>query len=195
MDGRVTGGGKGMQEDTATVLVVDDEENITELFKAWLAGNHEVVTANSGAEALERIDESVDVALLDRRMPGISGDELLGEIRERDYDVRVAMVTAIDPDFDIVEMGFDDYLTKPISRDDLETVVETLVSRKHYDEELQTYYALASKKAALETSKPASELAESEEYEHLLDHLDAIETALDGQLTGEEDFVTAFQNI
>ncbi|MFB6132472.1 MAG: response regulator [Halanaeroarchaeum sp.] len=184
-----------MASDGATVLVVDDEENITALFDAWLAENHEVRTANSGTEALESIDESVDVALLDRRMPGLSGDELLEEIRERDVDVRVAMVTAVDPDFDVVEMGFDDYLTKPISRDDLEAVVEKLHSRKHYDEDLQEYYSLAAKKAALEASKPASELAESEEYDRLLADLDAVESALDGQLSDEDDFVSAFQDI
>ncbi|AKH96839.1 response regulator [Halanaeroarchaeum sulfurireducens] len=184
-----------MTDEPATVLVVDDETNITTLFDAWLDGEYAVRTANSGSEALEQIDESIDVALLDRRMPGISGDELLEEIRDRDLDVRVAMVTAIDPDFDVLEMGFDDYLTKPVSREDLEDLVDALESRKHYAEEMQEYYSLAAKRAALESSKPAAELVESEEYDELLEKLDEIETDLDGKLSGEEDFVSAFQDL
>ena len=177
------------------MLVVDDEENITALFEAWLSSEYDVRIANAGAAALEEMDETVDVVLLDRRMPTVSGDELLEEIRERGYDARVAMVTAIDPDFDVLEMGFDDYLTKPVSRGDLEDVVETLYERKSYDDDLQRYYALAATRAALETSKPASELAESDQYQALLDDLDEVEADLDGQLSVEEDFVSAFQDL
>lgn len=184
-----------MGDETATVLVVDDETNITALFAAWLGENYDVRTANSGADALEQMDDEVDVVLLDRRMPSISGDELLEEIRERGHGARVAMVTAIDPDFDVLEMGFDDYLTKPVSREDLEEVVETLLTRKEYGEEVQRYYSLAAKRAALETSKPASELAESEEYQALLSELDAVQDDLDAQLSAEEDFVSAFQDL
>jgi len=59
------------------------------------------------------IDETVDVVLLDRMMPGMSGQEVLAAIRERGLDCRVAMVTAVDADFDVIEMGFDEYLGKP----------------------------------------------------------------------------------
>ncbi|MFB6134480.1 MAG: response regulator [Halanaeroarchaeum sp.] len=184
-----------MTEDAGTVLLVDDEENITTLFAAWLEDTHEVRTANDGAEALELMDADVDVVLLDRRMPGASGDEILEEIREQGYDARVAMVTAIDPDFDVLEMGFDDYLTKPVSREDLEAVVETLLRRRQYDEEVQRYYSLAAKKAALEAAKPASELSNSEEYESLLQELDEVESGLSDQLTADDDFEAAFQNL
>ena len=184
-----------MTDGTSTVLLVDDEENITSLFEAWLADDYEVLTANSGSEALEMMNDSVDVALLDRRMPTVSGDELLEEIRERGYDVRVAMVTAIDPDFDVLEMGFDDYLTKPVSREDLIDIVEELLSRKSYDDDMQRYYSLASKKAALEASKPMSELLENEEYQQLLDDLDEVQDGLDEQLSAEDDFKSAFQNL
>ncbi|MFW6003974.1 MAG: response regulator [Halanaeroarchaeum sp.] len=184
-----------MSDTKDTVLIVDDETNITALFEAWLEGSYEVRTANSGAAALEQMDESVDVALLDRRMPNLSGDELLQEMREQGYDIRVAMVTAIDPDFDVLEMGFDDYLTKPVSREDLVAVVEDLLNRKQFDDDVQHYYSLAAKKAALETSKPASELAESEEYSALLDELDEVEEQMDDQLTVQEDFVSAFKDL
>ena len=60
---------------TATVLIVDDEQNLTTLYAAWLEPDYDVVTATSGSEAVTELDSDVDVALLDRRMPETSGDE------------------------------------------------------------------------------------------------------------------------
>jgi CheY-like chemotaxis protein len=64
--------------DEGTVLVVDDEPQLAELYSMQLAEEYEVRTATGGPEALDLVDEEVDVALLDRRMPRMSGDELLG---------------------------------------------------------------------------------------------------------------------
>lgn len=185
-----------MSEDTdPTVLVVDDEPNITALFETWLADDYRVVTANDGSEALERVDDGVDVALLDRRMPGRSGDDVLSAIRDGGYDVRVAMVTAVEPDLDVVEMPFDDYLTKPVDREDLESVVRGLLARKQYEEDVQEYYSLAATKAALESSRPTAELVETPEYEALIDDLETLETTVDERLAETDDYVSAFMDL
>ncbi|MFB6095710.1 MAG: response regulator [Halodesulfurarchaeum sp.] len=184
-----------MATEKPTVLIVDDEVNITELFGAWLEPDYEVRTANGGEEALDALDESVDVVLLDRRMPGLSGDDVLEVIREKEYDCRVAMVTAVEPDFDVIEMGFDDYLTKPIDREGLEEVIESLLSRKEYDEQIRRYFSLASKKATLESAKPTSELEASEEYQELVEEVEALGAELDRSLESEEDFESAFQDL
>ncbi|MFB6114325.1 MAG: HalX domain-containing protein [Halodesulfurarchaeum sp.] len=184
-----------MTEEMPTVLIVDDEVNITELFSAWLEGSYDVRTAVSGEEALDELDDDVDVVLLDRRMPGLSGDEVLEVIREETQDCRVAMVTAVEPDFDVIEMGFDDYLTKPIDREDLEEIIETLLERKEYDDRMQEYFSLASKKATLEAAKPTSELEASEEYQRLVEEVEALEAELDTALETTEDFETAFKDL
>jgi DNA-binding response OmpR family regulator len=183
------------EESAPTVLIVDDEVNITELFSAWLEDSYDVRTATGGEEALEKLTEDVDVVLLDRRMPGLSGDEVLEVIREETPDCRVAMVTAVEPDFDVIEMGFDDYLTKPINREDLEGVIETLLERQEYDERMQEYFALTSKKATLEAAKPTSELEASEEYQTLVSEVEALESELDMALETDEDFETAFKEL
>ena len=184
-----------MSEENPIVLLVDDEVNITELFGAWLEDDYDVRTANGGEEALEKLDDSVDVVLLDRRMPGLSGDEVLDVIRQEGFDCRVAMVTAVEPDFDVIEMGFDDYLTKPINREDLESVIDSLLTRKEYDDQMQEYFALASKKATLEAAKPSSELEANEEYQALEAEVQALETELDDTLQTDEDFESAFQDL
>jgi len=184
--------------DEPTVLIVDDEVNITELFGVWLDADYDVRMANSGEEALEELDETVDVVLLDRRMPGLSGDEVLEAIREEGYDCRVAMVTAVDPDFDVIEMGFDDYLTKPIDREGLESAIDTLLERKEYDSAMQEYYSLVEKQATLEATKSRAELADSGEYDHLKEQIDSLRDDLSETLGGiedDEDFIATIRGL
>lgn len=118
-----------MTDEGERVLVVDDDEALTDVYAAWLSGQYEVDTATTGEVALDRLDEGVDVVLLDRRMPGLSGEEVLDRIRTAEYNCRVAMVTGVRPNTDVVELGFDEYLIKPIDQDDLHDVVDTLVDR------------------------------------------------------------------
>ncbi len=181
----------------ATVLVVDDEPDVADAYAAQLADEYSVSTAYSGEEALETLDDSVDVVLLDRRMPGISGDEVLEHIRDRDVSCRVAMVTAVDPDFDIIEMPFDDYVIKPVSRDDLFDTIDRLLTSAEYESKLREYYALTAKHAALMSNKPEAELAESEEFAKLETRVDDLREELDETVSqfDDDDFVAAFRDL
>ena len=184
--------------DEPEVLVVDDEARLADLFAAWLGANRPVETAYDGEEALEKMTDSIEVVLLDRRMPGLSGDEVLEKIRERGYDSRVVMVTAVDPDFDIIEMGFDDYLVKPVSKDELEEIVEDVRKRSEYEADIQEYYVLASKKALLESEKTERELEETEEYQELTDRVEELRSRVDetvSEMSSHDDFVGAFQDL
>jgi DNA-binding response OmpR family regulator len=183
------------EEYTATVVVVDDERDIADLYTTWLEDDHDVRTAYGGEEALDRVDGDVDLVFLDRQMPDYSGDEVLAAIRDRDPDCRVVMVTAVDPDFDIVEMGFDDYLTKPVMREDLNESVEAMAERDEYDDTLQVYYALTSKKATLEAEKTPSELENSEEYQQMVERVRDLQEEADTTAARfeDDDFDTLFE--
>lgn len=162
-----------------TVLVVEDEIPVATVYRRWLETSYDVRVAHDGDAAIEQVDEAVDVVLLDRRMPGRSGDEVLAEIRERTHDVRVALVTAVDPDFDVVDMGFDDYVVKPVDRADLLQVVERLLSVAEYDTELQEYFALVSKRAVLEAEKSEGERANNEKFSRLQSRIRTVRGQLD----------------
>lgn len=180
------------------VLVVEDETDIAETYRLWLEDRYDVRIAENGEEGLNNLDEAVDVVLLDRMMPGLSGDELLDEIRAEGLDCRVAMVTAVDPDFDILEMGFDAYLSKPVKSDQLRATVENLLERSEYDSLLQEYYSLVEKQATLEATKPESELAESEEYEQLRDRIGHLNSQLSDTLGGiedDDDFIATIRSL
>ena len=151
----------------ATVLVVDDEERVTDLYATYLEELYSVRRAYGGREALDAIDRHVDVVLLDRRMPETHGDEVLKRIREEGYDCRVVMVTAIEPDYDIVDMPFDEYLVKPASEEDVRDAVETQLLLDSYDTRLDEYFRLKAKISALEDEKPYEELEADDRYEEL----------------------------
>ncbi|QFU82933.1 HalX domain-containing protein [Natronorubrum aibiense] len=184
--------------ETLEVLVVDDEARLADLFAAWLETEWVVDTAYDGDEALEKMLDSVEVVLLDRRMPGLSGDEVLSQIRDHGYDSRVVMVTAVDPDFDIIEMGFDDYLVKPVSKDELVTIVDDVASRSEYESDIRKYYALVSKKALLESEKVERELANNDEYRELCARVTELRDRVDGtisEMKSHDEFVGAFEDL
>lgn len=156
-----------MSAEQPLVLIVEDEPDLADLYATWLRNDYGVRVAYGGREALDKLDDEVDVVLLDRRMPDLSGDEALSEIRDRGFECRVAMVTAVEPDFDIIAMGFDDYLVKPVSREALTETVSNLILRNAYDVGIQDLFSLASKKALLESEKDEAALEENEEYQRL----------------------------
>jgi two-component system response regulator AdeR len=173
--------------ETPVVLIVEDEPDVAETYRLWLDDDYEVRLAEDGDEGLEKLDDDVDVVLLDRMMPGLSGDEVLERIRNGDLDCRVAMVTAVEPDFDILQMGFDAYLSKPIKSDELHNTVENLLERSEYDSLLQEYYALVEKQATLEATKSRAELANNDEYQALKDDIESMRGRLSDTLGGVED--------
>ncbi len=191
-------GGLRMSEGEPEVLVVDDEARLADLFAAWIGTERSVETAYDGEEALETMADSVEIVLLDRRMPGLSGDEVLDEVREAGYDCRVVMVTAVDPDFDIIEMRFDDYLVKPVSKDELLEMVESVSSRSAYESDILEYYSLVSKKTLLESEKAERELEDNEEYQELRERVAQLRSRVDDTVSGmssHDDFVGAFQDL
>jgi two-component system response regulator AdeR len=187
-----------MSDRDPVVLIVEDEPDVAETYRLWLQDSYEVRVAKDGEEGLDELDEEVDVVLLDRMMPGLSGDELLERSQEEGLGCRVAMVTAVEPDFDILEMGFDAYLSKPTDSDQLKETVENLLERSEYDGLLQEYYSLVEKQATLEATKSRVELADSEEYERLKSRVEGLRGDLSETLEGveeDEDFIATIRGL
>ncbi|ASZ08358.1 MULTISPECIES: response regulator YycF [Enterococcus] len=115
------------------ILVVDDEKPISDIVKFNLTKEgYDVYTAYDGEEALEKVEEVVpDLILLDLMLPKMDGLEVAREVRKT-YDMPIIMVTAKDSEIDKVlglELGADDYVTKPFSNRELVARVKANLRR------------------------------------------------------------------
>jgi DNA-binding response OmpR family regulator len=116
-----------------TILVADDERHIVQLIKLYL-GNEGfgVETASNGQEALAKINRlSLDLLILDLMMPHVDGWEVCRRVR-RDSDVPIIMLTARADDVDKIvglELGADDYVTKPFNPRELVARVKAVLRR------------------------------------------------------------------
>jgi two-component system alkaline phosphatase synthesis response regulator PhoP len=126
---------------TARVLVAEDNPQGAELLEAFLAaGPYEVRTASDGESTLKLVREwKPDLILLDVMMPKLSGFEVCKRIKNdpATRDVAVIMVTALDQPSDVeraVEVGTNDFLTKPISKADLLLRVKAMLATRRGNE-------------------------------------------------------------
>lgn len=159
------------ESEEPTVLLVDDEAAFAESAAIWLEERYRVRVANDGNEAIEKYGPAVDAVLLDRRMPGTTGDEALEEITDAPGDAGIAVMSAVEPAYDVIDMEFDNYLRKPVTKADILETTRTLVRRASYPEELRELFALAATIEALGERYPRRELKRDGRYEELVEEL------------------------
>ena len=128
----------GQSARSASILVVDDEPDVADLFRQRFRrearqGTYVMHFAASGAEALDRLAGQIRPTLIavlsDINMPGMDGLELLGEIKQRRPDLPVMMVTAYGDDDrrrQARELGACDFITKPVDFDQLKAQLRQL---------------------------------------------------------------------
>lgn len=132
----------------ARILVIDDENNIRMMIRLALQHDgHTVETAADGPDGLEKFGDGQgwDLALLDQRMPGMEGLEVLRQMRQRDPDTRIIMITAfgtIDLAVDAMKAGATDFLRKPFTAEILRGAVRAVLqsSAPPPDSPLPTVY-------------------------------------------------------
>ena len=143
---------------TARVLIVDDIPTNVRLLEARLAAEYyDVVTASSGPQALAICDsQDIDIVLLDVMMPDMDGFEVCRRLKAnpKTLHIPVLMVTALDQPSDRVkglEVGADDFLTKPVDDMQLMARVKSLVRLKSLTDELRAR-AMTGQQLAVEDS-------------------------------------------
>ena len=134
------------------ILFADDEAYLRDLMQMELPRmGHEVTVCPDGATALKALEKgSFDAALLDLKMPGLTGIEVLGKIRQLSPETQVVILTGhatVDTAVQALRLGAFDYLTKPCKWAELEVILNRVVERRD----------LANKATALETRLKAAE--------------------------------------
>lgn len=126
------------------ICLVEDEINLSNLIKTYLEhANYEVLCLYSGEEALEHIDDQIHLWILDIMLGGnVSGYDIIKKIREK-HNVPVIFTSARDQDLDKIiglELGSDDYITKPYSPKELVLRVNNIIKRVYSDNSEQIIY-------------------------------------------------------
>lgn len=129
--------------DNTKILIVDDELIMRESLSGWLERDgHEVSAAASGEEAMEVLKDSrFDILLVDIKMEGMSGLDVLKQVKESDPDVDVVMITAygsIPTAIEAMKKGAYDYLLKPFDPDALGVLIEKII--EHQDQARETLF-------------------------------------------------------
>ena len=117
------------------ILIVDDEFGVRDSLSRWLQqDNYRVDTAESAKEALLKLDQARwDVVLVDLKMPGMDGIELLQHIREIDAQIVVIIITAyatVDTAVEAMKIGAYDYITKPVDPDDISKLIQKALEHR-----------------------------------------------------------------
>lgn len=125
------------------ILIVDDELIMRESLSAWLERDgHHLKTAAGGEEALSLTEKShFDIILLDIKMAGISGIDVLKAVREKDQDVAIVMITAygsVNTAVEAMKYGATDYLMKPFDPDELGLLIEKI--ERHQQQARENQY-------------------------------------------------------
>jgi two-component system, OmpR family, phosphate regulon response regulator PhoB len=122
----------------STLLMVEDDAAIREMLQTFLdSKGYRVNQAESGEAALEQLAESTpDLLLLDWMLPDLDGIEIIRRVRQREHlsDLPIIMLTAKAEEIDKVkglDIGADDYMTKPVSLKELDARIRSLLRRSH----------------------------------------------------------------
>ena len=128
------------------ILIIDDDRELGEMLKEFLAPDHlDVSACLNGEEGLQALqDETWDLLILDIMLPGMNGIEVLKQIRQ-DSDIPVIMLTARGDDVDRIlglEFGADDYLSKPFNPRELLARIKAIMRRSRSDEKRGKIFTL-----------------------------------------------------
>ena len=118
-----------MVEDTKTVLIVDDDHVILDFLEDVLQRSYTVIRADNGKAAVDvfRAIDYIDLVLLDLAMPEMSGYEALAEFQIVEPDVKVVVITGMDPEHDQLP-GILGVLVKPFQAQQISTMVEDVLA-------------------------------------------------------------------
>lgn len=121
--------------DEGTVLIVEDEAIVRDSLRDWLKDTYQVSTAETGEEALNLVEkQDFDILIIDVRLPGKNGLQVLSEVKEAKPQTKCIVITAypqLELAVEAMKLGAIDYLVKPVAPERLERLLwETLVKGK-----------------------------------------------------------------
>jgi DNA-binding response OmpR family regulator len=137
------------EERRPSVLILEDERMVATILAEYFTDSYDTRHVSTGHEAIEAHGEATDVVVVDRKLEGMSGDDAAERIREEDARQLVLCVSGIEPDDDVYELAYDDYVHKPVAEAEVRTRLELLLDRSGLEPPAREYLSLRSKQVAL----------------------------------------------
>ena len=176
-----------MPRDTdATVLLIEADSEAVAEYADWLEG-YAVRTAADGERALDALDGDVDVVLLDGDLADPPAEELLGRIRARRPDCQIGLLSGVSVSDDVLRLDIDEYVPRPLDRDELRETVARLVDHGAVEGTVETYLSLVARRRRIEARRDDAELATDERYRELTGEIAARRRQIDTLLAEIDD--------
>ena len=190
-----------MDEEKIRVLIAEDEDGLRTTIAAWLGDEGFVVEqASNGLDAIKLVQsQDFDIALLDIRMPGVNGLEVLRFIKKNSAVTDIVMMTAmsdISMAVEAMKLGAKEYLSKPIDLDQLVPQLRSLVRKRDAEERIRQLQAEHTARLLYDLHNPISGLRQSIGYlmKGMAGTVSEHQKELLGYMTGSIDRVISLLN-
>ncbi|UHQ96240.1 winged helix-turn-helix transcriptional regulator [Natrinema halophilum] len=162
-------GERHLETEKPGVLVADTDHRIIDLYSQWLRTRYRIVSARGTDEVRSRLDEPIDIVLLDENLPGTNVETFVSEL---DHDCRTILLVNDRPSFDLISVSVDQLLHKPIVHEELIDTVDEQLSRRGESAEQRTVSSLKAKRALFESVYSTQRLRNDDRYRDLCDELE-----------------------
>lgn len=162
----------------SNILIIEDERDTANLYQNYLEDEYSTTLATSGEQAIEELDQSTDLILLDLNLPRMNGEEVIEAIENDEVehtDPRIIILTTREPTTNILEYPIDKYKMKPIYRDDLHSLINDIALQNKFQHLSTTLFQKRSKRNALNQAGKT----DTETYRELLNAIDELEAQIE----------------
>lgn len=182
---------------TEGILLATANQRTTERYAERLFPEYLTRTATNGRDALKCIDDDTMVVLLGDDLQDMSPQEFLDRARKAGYEGKTALITESHSTVETSESDFDSLLRTPISKSVLLRNIDELVRQLKYENRLDQHFALASKRARLESQVANGELEARKRYTEVIEDLTALDNEIETILGDFEpaDFESMFVEV
>lgn len=172
------------ENDRSSVLILEDERMVASILADYFPELYDAYHVRTGEEALEKYTDEIDLVIIDRKLDGMSGDEVAARIRAEHERQLVLFVSGVEPGNDLYELECDDYIHKPVEEDEMKTRLELLFNRAELDSTARSYLSLRSKQIAL-TDTHGEAATKSSGYRNCTDRIEELDLSPDQRRTLE----------
>ena len=157
-----------LESATQTVVLADSDRRITEMYQGWLTDRFTIVRAHTSEELSDRLDDEIDVVLLDAGLPDADLDTFVGGYEE---PRRTILIVGDRPDLDVLSVDCDDLLRKPFVRETVLEAIDDQLSRRGEPVTEREFASLTARRSLFESVYTREQLEADNRYRELVARL------------------------